>query len=88
LKGWEAELGTTPFVTVTGVPTAVAVPVHVEPEKNSYVTVPPALLVALCKTAESVTDPPTGTLDADNVVITVGLVFVTVNANAADGGDA
>ena len=35
LKVWDAESGTTPFVTETGVPTAVAVPVHVEPVKNS-----------------------------------------------------
>ena len=32
---WDAESGTTPLVTVTGVPTVVAVPVQVEPAKNS-----------------------------------------------------
>jgi hypothetical protein len=35
LNSWDAEFGTTPLATVTGVPTVEAVPVQVEPVKNS-----------------------------------------------------
>jgi len=35
LNAWDAEFGTTPLVTVTGLPTVVAVPTQVEPVKNS-----------------------------------------------------
>src|SRR6266540_4434111 len=34
VKVWDAELGTTLFVTVTGLPTMVPVPEHVEPVKK------------------------------------------------------
>lgn len=63
---------------MTGVPTVVAVPEQVEPEKNWYVTVPPALLVAPVRVAESVTDAP-AVMDVDeSVVEMVGLALVTV----------
>src|SRR5207245_7831883 len=74
LKVWGAESGTTPFVTETGVPTAVAVPVHVEPVKNSEVTGPPAWK-KFCIVAESVTDIPTGRVGAGSVVVIVGLAL-------------
>jgi hypothetical protein len=35
LNFWEADLGTDPALTVTGVPTAVAVPEQVDPVKYS-----------------------------------------------------
>ena len=35
LNPWGVELGTTPFVTLTGDPTVVAVPVHEPPLKNT-----------------------------------------------------
>ena len=70
------ELGIALVVTITGDPTAVAVPTHKELEKYSYVTVPPALKEPV-RLAESVTEPPTVMLEADRVVAKVGLVFVT-----------
>jgi len=88
LNGCDAEFGTIPFVTVTGVPTVVAVPAQVPSEKNSYVTVPPALLVAPVRVAESVTEPPAVIVIADRVVAMVGLSFETAREKAGLGGEA
>jgi hypothetical protein len=71
------ETGTTPPVTVTGEPTVVAVPAQVAPEKNSYVTVPPAWNPPV-RVTESVTEPPALMVVAERVVVIVGLNFETV----------
>jgi len=76
-------LGTTPPVTVTGVPTVVAVPVQVDPVKTSYVTVPPALKL-LVRVEESKTEPPTVIAVADRVVAMVGLALLTVRGSQGD----
>ena len=82
-NGWDAEPGTIPFVTVTGVPTGVAVPLQDEPEKNWYVTVPPAVINALESVAESVTDPP-GLIELDDrEVVNDGVAMVTVTVMVA-----
>lgn len=66
-----------PFITVTGLPTVVPVPLHVEPAKKLYVTVPPAWKLPV-KVAASVTDWPTVTVFLERVVDSVGAVLVTV----------
>ena len=66
----------------------VAVPLHVDPVENWYVTVPPALPVAPVRVAESVTEPPAVIVIADRVVATVGLSFETVREKAGLGGEA
>ncbi len=52
-------------------------PEQVDPAKNWYVTVPPALLVAPVNVAESVTEPPTVMVDAESVVEIDGLALLT-----------
>jgi hypothetical protein len=59
-----------------------------DPVKNSYVTVPPALLVAPVRVAESVTEPPAVIVAADRAVAMVGLSFETVREKAGLGGEA
>ena len=67
------------LVTVT-VDTTFDVPLHpVAPAVNRlYVTVPPAVAVALPSVAESETEPPTVTDAADSVVVKVGCVLFTM----------
>jgi hypothetical protein len=80
LNVWEAELGTIPLVTVTGVPTAVAVPLQLGLAKTSYVTVPPALYELLI-VAESDTRLPTETVVDERAVAIVGLADCTVRGS-------
>jgi hypothetical protein len=80
LKVWGAEFGTIPLVTPTGDPTMVADPVHVEPEKKLYVTVPPAWKL-LVRVAESVTELPTLIAVCERAVATVGLALFTVRGS-------
>jgi hypothetical protein len=70
-------------VTVTGEPTVVPVPVQVELAKNSYVTVPPAWNPP-ARVEESVTEPPTVIVVADNGVVMVGLALLTVSGSHAE----
>jgi len=80
LNACGAEFGTTPPVTVTGVPTVTAVPAQVEPVKNSYVTVPLELKLHV-RAAESVTEPPTVIVVLESVVAIVGLALLTVRGS-------
>lgn len=80
LKDWEAEFGTTPPVTVTGLPTTVAVPVHVEPVKKLYVTVPPAWKPPVM-VAVSNTEPPTVICVTERLVVMVGATLLTVRVS-------
>jgi hypothetical protein len=90
----DAEIGTVPFVTVTGEPTVVDVPEHDHPEKYWYVTCPPALLVWYRRVALSYTEPPTAITDFERVAVIVTVpvvtvtVFVTVTVVVEDAGAA
>ena len=69
-----AESGTEAPLIVTGVPTIVAVPEQADPLKYSYVTVP-VTWNTFVKVAESETEPPTGIVEADSLVISDGVLF-------------
>jgi hypothetical protein len=62
---------------VTGDPTTVAVPPHVEPEKKLYVTVPPAWKL-LVRVAEAVTELPTCITFCERTMAIEGLALFTV----------
>jgi hypothetical protein len=49
------------------------------------VTVPDGVPLAPDRLAESCTDPPTATDEAERVVATVGVAFPTVNGSLAHG---
>src|SRR5712692_2235109 len=74
------EEGTRPFVTVTGDPTVVEVPVQELPRKNTYVTLPPSWKPPVMM-AESKTEDPTGIVVNDRVVVIPGLTFRTLNGS-------
>jgi len=71
------EDGTTPPVTVT-VEEATGAPLQTPLLKRLYLTVPPAVGVAVVKIAESETVFPTTTVLAEGVVESEGLSFLTV----------
>jgi hypothetical protein len=80
LNVWGVEFGTTPFVTVTGEPTTVPVPLHVEPTKKLYVTVPPAWKLPV-RVAEAVTEPPACIAFGERTVAIEGLALLTVKGS-------
>ena len=80
LKVTDRELGTTAFVTVM-TETAEGDPEHVPMVKRLYVTVPPALLEAPVRVAESNTEPPTVIVVADRLDVILGPFRVTVRGS-------
>src|SRR5712692_1086380 len=78
----DLELGTTALVTVM-TEIVDGDPEHVPVAKTLYVTVPPALLEAPVRVAESNTEPPTVIVVADRLVAIVGPFRVTVRGSHA-----
>lgn len=75
LKLCSGEVGTAWAVRVTS-PTLVGLVEQADPLKYSYVTVPVAWN-ELASVAESDTEPPTGIVEAERLVVIVGLFFNT-----------
>jgi hypothetical protein len=84
VKLCDGELGTMPFVTVTGPPTFVGVPAQLPPAKYSYCTDPPAPDDAPVRVAPSVIGCPVGTLVTESVVASVGAVLPTEKENVPE----